>query len=64
MDDIRNRVFGKIERLRSEKAEAVSSRNAIEKEMRDIADGIPETALKGLPKNVADGLTKYRGKKK
>jgi hypothetical protein len=63
MNDL-ERILGKVKRLRSEKAEAVSSRKAIEKEIQDIADGIPQTALKDLPKNVTDGLTKYRGQKK
>jgi chaperonin cofactor prefoldin len=67
MDDYAARkqaVLDKIKQLRAEKSEAVSFRQALEKEMQDIADGIPESALKGLPKNVTDGLTKYRGKKK
>lgn len=63
MNDL-ERILGKVKRLRSEKAEAISSRKAIEKEIQDIADGIPQSSLKDLPKSVTDGLTKYRGKKK
>ena len=62
--ELKRKIIAAIRQLRKEKSEAVSFRQAMEKEMQDIADGIPESALKGLPKNVADGLTKYRGKKK
>jgi hypothetical protein len=62
--ELKRKTIAAIRQLRKEKSEAVSFRQAMEKEMQDIADGIPESALKGLPKNVTDGLTKYRGKKK
>ena len=67
MDEIvlrKQAILDKIKRLRTEKAEAVSSRKAIEKEIQDIADGIPGTILKDLPKRTKDGIAKYRGKQK